>query len=42
MKNAKKELFSRMQRQYHRHHSWDLVKGGLYIPHSYPETEHGH
>ena len=39
MKNAKIELFGRMQRQYHRHHSWRLSHGGLYIPHSYAEMK---
>ncbi len=39
MKNAKMELFVRMQRQYHRHHSWRLSQGGLYIPHSYAEMK---
>lgn len=37
MKNAKFELFGRMQRQYHRSHPWRLSQGGLYIPHSYAE-----
>lgn len=39
MKNAKMERFGRMQRQYHRHHSWCLSQGGLYIPHLYTETK---
>ena len=39
MKNARYELFGRMQRQYHRCHSWRLSRGGLYIPHSYTETK---
>lgn len=39
MKNAKFELFGRMQRQYHRHHPWRLSQGGLFIPHSYAETK---
>lgn len=28
-----------MQRQYHQHHPWRLSNDGLYIPHSYAETE---
>ena len=39
MKNRKRELFGKMQRQYHRQHPWRLDKGGLFIPHSYAETE---
>lgn len=39
MKNAKFELFGRMQRQYHRRHPWRLSQGGLFIPHSYTETK---
>ncbi len=39
MKNARFELFGRMQRQYHRHHPWRLSQGGLFIPHSYAETK---
>ena len=39
MKNAKIELFGRMQRQYHRNHPWRLSQGGLYIPHSYAEMK---
>lgn len=39
MKNAKHELFGRMQRQYHRHHPWRLSQGGLFIPHSYADTK---
>jgi len=39
MKNAKFERFRRMQRQYHRHHPWRLSQGGLFIPHSYAETQ---
>jgi hypothetical protein len=35
MKNAKFELFGRMQRQHHLHHPWRLSQGGLFIPHSY-------
>lgn len=38
MKNARYELFGRLQHQYHRHHQWRLSQGGLYIPHSYMET----
>lgn len=39
MKNAKYELFRRMQRQYHRRHPWRLSHGGLFIPHSYADTQ---
>ncbi len=39
MKNPRLERFGRMQRQYHRHHSWRLSQGGLYIPHAYTETD---
>lgn len=39
MKNVKRELFGRMQRQYHRHHPWRLSHGGLYIPHSYADRK---
>ena len=39
MKNAKLELFGRMQRLYHRSHPWGLSQGGLYIPHSYAEKK---
>lgn len=39
MKNARFELFGRMQRQYHRRHPWRLSRGGLFIPHSYTETK---
>ena len=39
MKNAKHELFGRMQCQYHRCHPWRLAQGGLYIPHSYADTK---
>jgi hypothetical protein len=39
MKNAKIELFGRMQRQYHRCNPWRLSQGGLYIPHSYTEVK---
>ncbi len=39
MKNARFELFGRMQRLYHRHHTWRLSQGGLFIPHSYAETK---
>jgi len=39
MKNVKTELIRQMQRQYHRHHCWGLSQGGLYIRHSYKETE---
>lgn len=38
MKNRNQELLSRMQRQYHRRHPWNL-QGGLYIPHSYEEVQ---
>jgi hypothetical protein len=38
MKNARLERLGRMQRQYHRHHQWKLSRGGLFIPHSYAET----
>lgn len=38
MKNTKFELYGRMQRQYHRRHSWGMSQGGLNIPHSYTET----
>ena len=37
MKNAKYELFGRMQRQYHQNHRWRLSQGGLFIPHSYAD-----
>lgn len=39
MRNAKFELFRRMQRQYHRSHPWCLSRGGLFISHSYAETK---
>ena len=39
MKNKRQELLSRMQRQYHRKHSWRLNQGGLFIPHCYKETD---
>jgi hypothetical protein len=39
VKNAKFEIFGRMQRQYHRNHPWRLSRGGLFIPHSYAETK---
>ncbi len=41
MKNAKFELFARMQRQYHRSNPWHLSGSGLYIPHSYTDTPPG-
>lgn len=37
MKNAKYELFGRMQRQHHQNHPWRLSRGGLFIPHSYAD-----
>ena len=39
MKNAKYDLFGRMQRQYHRSHPWRLSQGGLFIPHVYTEMK---
>lgn len=39
MKNVKFEIFGRMQRQYHLHHSWRLSQGGLFISHLYSETK---
>lgn len=39
MKNPRQELLIRLQRQYHRNHPWRLNYHGLYIPHSYDETQ---
>lgn len=39
MKNRQQELLLRMQRQYHRHHPWRLNHHGLFVPHSYDETQ---
>lgn len=39
MKNTKFELYGRLQRQYHRSHTWRLSHGGLYIRYSYRETK---
>lgn len=41
MKNAKFELFGRTQRQFHRSHPWNLSPGGLYVEHSYADTNPG-
>lgn len=37
MKNRHYERRLRQMRQYHKHHPWRL-DGGLFIPHSYPDT----
>lgn len=39
MKNTKLERLGRMQDQCIRNHPWHLSQGGLFIPHSYEETE---
>ena len=38
MKNPHRELRRRQARDYHKHHPWRL-DGGLYIPHTYPDTK---
>ena len=35
MKNPAQERLRRQARQYHRHHTWDLEKGGVRISHLY-------
>lgn len=35
LKNPKFELLRRLQRQYHRNHTWRLNADRLYVPHSY-------
>lgn len=39
MKNPHLERMRRKMRQYHRHHPWGGLDGGLFIPHLYPETK---
>jgi hypothetical protein len=39
MKNPRQEKLRLSQRQYHRRNQWRLVRGGLYIPHSYAEAK---
>lgn len=39
MKNAKYELFGRMQRQFHRSNPWRLSQGGLFVPHTYADEK---
>jgi hypothetical protein len=38
MKNPHREQRRRQARDYHKHHPWRL-DGGLYIPHTYPDTK---